>query len=56
MKTVIIPTDFAQALLSYLYSRPYGEVEQPVSALRYYMSQQTQEEQNGDGSETESAS
>ena len=57
MKTITIPTDFAQALLSYFYERPYGEVEQIVSALKYFMTNQpTNEVSNGDGGETESTS
>ena len=57
MNTVTLPKEFAQSLLSYFYEKHYGEVEQVVAALRYFMSQQpTEEVSNGDGSETESAS
>lgn len=57
MKITTIPTDFAHALLSYFYEKPYGEVEQIVGALRYYMSNPpTSENSNGDSGETESAS
>ena len=53
---VTFPEAFVNELLAYLSQRPYGEVENAVSAIRYFVAESKKQADNGDGGETESAS
>jgi hypothetical protein len=45
METTALPTEFVKALLSYLVTRPYGEVAGAVQTIQSYLPKQEAPEQ-----------
>jgi len=49
METVVLDVNLVKSLYNYLYSKPYAEVVQLVSALDVAVSTQSDQKSDGDG-------